>query len=276
QALLEESRKWPDQRYRTGWELVVELTSGRLYGARGQLREAEASFRRGEALSREWLVRSVGLRWASPEYQLQLNVDNAVAELGTLKARQGRLAEGEADVRRALLSRLKASGKYNLDTAGVVARLANLMVEQGRYPEAEMLSRAVLDIFRTLGIAGDSQVLAAALNDLASVLVLQGRWPEAMQVYAAVDAATKTWEPPRRDALRLNFGHILTLYNTNNIDAGIAASERLLARQGSILGEQNPRTAVTRGLLAIGLARAGRTEGALREFRLAIPVLTSV
>jgi hypothetical protein len=230
-------------------------------GDSSQLREAESSYRRGVALSREWLVRSVGLPGVSPQYQIQINIDRAIAENGMVKARQGRLAEGEADVRRALLSRLKASSKYNLDTAWVVAQLANLMVEQGRYTDAEMLSRAVLQIYQTLRIAGDSQALATALNDLASILNLQGRWPEPAQLCAAVDAATRTWEPARRDALRLNIGHILTLYNTNNIDAGIAASERLRARQRSVFGEQNPETAVAGGLLAIGLARAGRDAG---------------
>ena len=56
--------------------------------------------------------------------------DELIASQGRMKARQGRIAEGEADVRRALLRRLKSTGKYNLRTAQVVGTLAGLLVEQ--------------------------------------------------------------------------------------------------------------------------------------------------
>jgi CHAT domain-containing protein len=276
QALLQESRSWSDQRFRTGWALNAELASAGLYDARGELREAEASYRRAEALGREWVVRSVGLPGVPPQYQLLISVDGSVAYGGRVKARQGRLAEGEADVRRALLSRLKGgASKYDIHVAAVVAVLADMMIEQGRYAEAEKLTRTAIEILRTLGHADDSQGLASSLHKLGSVLNLQGKWPEAANVYDAVDVATKTWDVARRENLRLNIGLVFTLYNTNNIDAGIAAAERLLARQRSLLGDQNPETAATRGLLAIGLARAGRDAEALREFRVAIPVLMS-
>ena len=277
QALLQESRSWPPeaQRYRTGWEGNVEDARARLYEARGQFREAEASYRRAEALFREWTVKSVGLRGAPPPSQLEAGADLELALQGRAKSRQGRLAEGEADVRRALLNRLKAHGKYNTLSAALVIILADLLVEQGRHAEAEKLIRTGLEIYGSLGLGEDSHIRTQALDGLASVLNLQGRWPEAAQVYATLDAATRSWEPARREALRLNIGHIFTLYNTNNIDAGIAAAERLLARQRSLLGDQNPETGATRGLLAIGLARASRDAEAVREFRLAIPVLTS-
>ena len=58
--------------------------------------------------------------------------DRILAAMGRVQARQGRLAEGEATVRRALLNRLQATGKYNLQAANFVGFLANLLVEEGR------------------------------------------------------------------------------------------------------------------------------------------------
>ncbi len=276
QARILEARSWPSYAiYRLGWQGDVEVSVGRLHEARGLFREAESAYRRAELLLREWVVKRVGLHGVSPPTQGEGGIDQLVAWQGRVKARQGRMAEGEADTRRALLSRLKSIGKYNTQTAGHITLLANLLVEQARYPEAEKLTRAAIEIFQTLGVAEDSQALAGTLNGLASILNLENRWEEAAQVYAAVDAATRTWEPGRREALSLNVAHILTLFNTNNLDAGIAAADRLLARQKAVFGELNPETAIARGLLAIGLARAGRDAEALREFALAIPVLLS-
>ena len=60
-----------------------------------------------------------------------------------MKAREGRLAEAEADVRRGLLSRLRARGKYSVTTTTHIDMLAFVLREQGRYAEAEKLNRAL-------------------------------------------------------------------------------------------------------------------------------------
>ncbi len=275
QALMQELRKSP--RYggflRFTWESDTEQAGARLYEARGQFREAEASYRRAETLKRESIRQRNTYEYPPPVGQLEVASDNLLASQGRMKARQGRIAEGEADVRQALLSRLKRTGKYNLVAVNFVGFLANLLVEQGRFAEAEQLSRRQVEIQQTLGVPKDAQNNATILSQLASILNLQGRWAESAQVYAELDQATKTWEPARREGLLLNSEHIATLYNTNNLTAGIAAAERLLARQKARLGEQHVDTALTRGLLGIGFFRANRDADSLREFKLAVPIL---
>jgi CHAT domain-containing protein len=275
-ALIQEARSWP--RYvgflRANWEADVEEGRGRLAEARGQFREAEASFRKAEALRRE----SMRLLHTSdeprpPMSQLEQSTDLVVALQGQVKARQGRIAEGEADVRRALLSRLKATGKYNMQTAKYIGFLANLLIEQGRFAEAERLTLSQLEIQRTLGVPKDSPNFAAVLSQLGSILNLQGRWNEAAKVYAELDQATKNWPAADKEAISLNLNQIATLYNTNNLTAGLAAAERLLARQKARFGDHHQETALTRGTLAIGLTRAGREAEAAREFKSAIPIL---
>jgi CHAT domain-containing protein len=276
QSLIAEARGWPKYAgfRRVSWESEVEQARGRLYEGRGQFRDAEAAYKRAEVLRRE-AIRLVstydGL--PPPPGQLEQVVDQMIAAQGRMKARQGRIAEGEADVRRALINRLKATGKYNLSAASYIGFLANLLVEQGRFVEAEQLTRQQIEVQESLGVPKDSQNYANALNQLASILNLQRRWADAAQTYAMLDAATKSWEPARREGLLVNPSHIATLYNTNNLATGIAAAERLLARQKARYGEQHVDTALTRGLVAMGYARASRDADALREFKLAVPVL---
>jgi CHAT domain-containing protein len=274
EGLFEKARIWPqfsDQR--SSYLAQIEYSRGRLFEARGQLPEAEAAYRRAELLFTEVLARSgeTPTRWGTEVVR-----DNMIASQGLVKARQGRFAEGEADVRRALLRRLGSVGKYNLTTATIViSRFARILLDQGRYAEAEKLIRTQIDIFQALGVTGDTQHFALALSNLASTLTLQGKWSDAAHTYAAIDDASKAWEPARKARLTLNSDYAFTLYNTNRIGEGIAAAERLVARTTSWLGEESVATAYARGALAVGLFRDGRRMQAAQEFKRAIPILIS-
>ena len=199
----------------------------------------------------------------------------AVVNQGRMKARQGRIAEAEYDARRALLSRLKATGKYNARTTRYIGYLASILMQQSRLTEAEQLIRAQIEINRTLGIAKDSGNVANALSQLASNLNLQGRWKEAAKVYSELDEAIANWPPARKEGMSFNENKISTMYATNNLSAGIAAAERLVERQKSRYGEQRLQTASARGMLAVGLARAGRDADAMNQFKLAVPILAT-
>ncbi len=192
-----------------------------------------------------------------------------------MKARQGRLAEAEADARRALLARLKDQGKYHTTTPRFMMGLTNVLVEQGRYGDAETLARAAIEINREMGVADDSHWAVNARVGLGNILTLQRKLPEAAAVYAEIDKAIAGWEPRRREALELNNMRILSLYASGQIEAGIATAQALLKQQTSRLGEAHFDTAGARGTLAIGYMRAGRHADAVREFKAALPVLAA-
>ncbi|RYG86887.1 MAG: tetratricopeptide repeat protein, partial [Alphaproteobacteria bacterium] len=80
----------------------------------------------------------------------------AVLNQARMKAQQGRLAEAEVDARRALLSRLKDVGKYNPVTINFMRGFAGILIEEGRYEDAEKLARVAIEINRTIGVADDA------------------------------------------------------------------------------------------------------------------------
>jgi tetratricopeptide (TPR) repeat protein len=136
QALLSEARSWrPYALYGSNWQAEVSEATGALAEAKGQFGEAEAAFRRAELAKRETLKASAKWPLAPPRSQLEFNIDSMISAQGRVKARQGRLAEAEADVRRALLNRLTAAGKYTSGTAQQASALADVLAQQGRYPE---------------------------------------------------------------------------------------------------------------------------------------------
>jgi CHAT domain-containing protein/tetratricopeptide (TPR) repeat protein len=261
--------------YGSNWRAEVAEAAGELAEARGQFAAAEAAYREGELAKRETL--GVMAKWpvAPPRSQMEFNIDGMIAAQGRVKARQGRLAEAEADVRQALLNRLTAAGKYTSGTAQETSALADVLVAQGRYPEADKLTRTVLDIYRTIGIADDTKPIVSTLSRLANILNLEGKVREATRVFADIDAATRSWEPKRRDLFSVNVPHIFTLYKTGHVADGITAAQALVTRNTGQFGADSYSTAYARGTLAIGLVAAGRDAEALREFKFAVPILLS-
>ena len=190
-----------------------------------------------------------------------------------MKARQGRLAEAEADARRVLLARLQAQGKYHPLTPRYAVGLANILLEQGRYEEAEKLVRISIDIIRTVGVAEDSQSSAQLLGNLGNILNHQRKNREAAKVYAELDKAIAKWEPQRRQGFELSGSRIYSLYASGQVEAGVTAAQALVKREVGRYGEKSSSVAIARGSLAVGYARSGKVAEAIGEFKAAIPVL---
>jgi CHAT domain-containing protein len=279
QALFRQTRNWPPAvqttYFRANFESEVEQSKATLSAARGQSREAELAFRRAAELRRTAIRARPDTPGLSPVNMMGQSLAVLVASEGLMKARQGRMAEGEADVRRALLDMLKAGGKYSVQVVGASAPLAELLVEQGRLAEAEKLTRTSLEIEDALGVDPQSQRAVTTLRRLENILNLQNRWSEAAEIHDRIEAATRNWEPARRDALTLQPAHILTLYRTGNVAAGLVIAERLLAQRRARFGERHSETAYARGTLAVGLMEAGRDAEAAREFKAAIALLAT-
>ncbi|HMM90823.1 CHAT domain-containing protein [Bradyrhizobium sp.] len=259
--------------YGQNWEAEAEIGRAMIFEARGQYRDAETSYRLGEMRKRAAIKPLMGSESPPSESSLLLVVDSTIVSQARVKARQGRLQEAEVDARRALLSQLKNQGKYNPTTPRFISGLADILVEQGRYAEAEQLVRVSLEIIQTVGIAEDSLSRAQQLSMLGNILSLQRKGREAIAVFAQLDKATANWEPARRQSFELGGGRITSLYNSGQVEAGIAAAEQLVKKQVSRVGENHSDTALARGILAVGLMRAGRDAEAAREFRTAIPML---
>ena len=257
------------------WQSNIEEAKAMLAEAHGQFGEALNGYQRAEQLRRAGIEPSAHAVIAIPRARLEAAADMLLLKTARIKSKLGRVAEAEADARRALLNRLKATGKFNPQTANYIAALGGLLIDQGRYAEAEKLIEATIGIYRELGVAADSQTFANELSNLASVQALESRWEDAKTTYAAVESATEKWAPARREPFLINFGRIETLYRTGRLDAGLAASRELLDLRVARYGEHNPDTALARGHLAVGLTLAKRDNEAAKEFQAAVPLLTA-
>ena len=156
-TLLAEAQRWPVfPIYGMAWQAVVEDGHARVEESRGRLTEAEAGYHKASILHANSVKTYAQWESKPPAGQAVTAADWAIALEGRVKVKQGRVGEGEADVRRALLSRLSKSGKFHVDTAGILGILVYVVQEQGRYQEAEQLQREVIAIYQGLGYGVES------------------------------------------------------------------------------------------------------------------------
>ena len=196
-----------------------------------------------------------------------------VFRLREWKSKQGRLSDAEADARFALLEVLGQQGKYNPVTSPFIVGLAGILVEQGRYAEAEKLARAALDVDRALGLADDAPEIATILSQLGNILILQRKAEDGADIFAQLDKTISQWPSAQREMYQLTNSRIAALYASGRVDTGIAAAEQWVKWQTARTGEKSFDTAVAHGTLAVGYARGGRDADAIREFKVAMPVL---
>ena len=281
EALVQEARGSPHPRWRAGyaiyghtWEADASAVRASVLEAHGQYAEAEAAFRRAEAFRRAAIADRPKFDFPPPPEQIALAADLTLGSIARTEAKQARLSEAEADTRRALLGVLDQQGKYSPATPPFIIGLATILVEQGRYQDAEKLARSALEVQRTVGITDDSPQTASILSQLGNILVLQRKGQEAVAVYGQLDKAIASWPQQQREALLLlNSSRIIALYASGQIEAGIAAAESLVKVQIARSGNASFQTAAAHGTLAMGLTRAGRDADAIREFKAAIPVM---
>jgi CHAT domain-containing protein len=280
QALMTQARGWNTyQFFGEGWESEVERAKARIAYARGDFHGAELAYGRAAALTRVTINKMrtwpQAFNVRTTKEELEQRVDLDIDLRGRSKAKQGRLAEAEADARAALLSRVRAEGKYTLSATTMIEGLASILSLQGRYPEADRLIRIALEIREATGVRPNSEAIVENLKQLSSLAVLQRNYEEAAALDTKIDSLTNMWEPERRLLLGLDSRQVDSLLTRGRAHEAIVAGEALLAQETLRLGETHEDVALIRGQLAVGYAKTDRVLEALAAFEKAIPILMS-
>jgi CHAT domain-containing protein len=252
-ATLESLNLRPHHPYLQGFLVGAEAT---LANATGAPFEAEALWRK-----------SIQFGTSS------LRLDRVHAGLAESLIHQHRLLEAENEARKATLGAIDSRGRYSPHTAWVLRRLVWVLLEQGRYGEAETLARIVIDIFERTDTAPDSLELAAARADLARALEGLGRDAESLREYETIRTDLGRHPESLEHFLGAHVGYAELLLKTGSTEKAFAMLTTALRRSRDLVGDSHPETAKIRGALAHGYALNGNIDAALREFREAVAVL---
>ena len=259
----------------TSWQADIDLGKAQVALTRGRYAEAEQHFASSLVNGRDAIEKAKHWQDPPPAGGMETGNDATLIKLGETKLAQGRIVEAEVDIRQALLNILRRGGKYFGPTAQAVSSLSTVLVEQGRYAEAEKLSRTVLEIHHQIGVDDTAAQIINTKRALAGILILQRRWQEAAALYDEVFAGLQNNRDPARAGSRISNGRILALARTGQGARSVDVANAVLTATTARLGERHFDTAMARGVAGVALAAAGQDAEAVAAFRAALPVILS-
>jgi CHAT domain-containing protein len=264
ERLHAESKSWKNPRPedRAGYDSALALAKAGLSQSTGKYADAE----------RFWRQAAAALA-ADPVWATRPWIDEHYARLANVLVQQGRLLEAENEARRALLGALAKTGRYSNHTAWVLGYVVQVIMEQGRYAEAEALARARIEILEQTGVAAESGILNNARGQLAVAIAFQQRWTEAMVVYETMRTGLAADPEYAKQFLGGYLGYGIALLRTGQPDRALPIFNVALERSIRQLGDKHPNTGRIRGLIGDVHFAKGDRAGALREFREAVPLV---
>lgn len=262
-----------------GWAMRGQMWTAQIQRARAEVFVIEGRYVEAEGAYRKALAAFVDSgQWeGAPEVDGEDRVvryDGVLERsLSSVLLAQGKLAEAEFFVRRALQKTLERVGRDSVDAAQALALLSNILSEQGRYAEAARLAEASLRAYEESGAFEQSYNLARARQFLGAALAAQGRDHDALAVFE------RNREILARDPELLKkygVGHpewVIALLNSGRAAEAERMASAMLEWTVARFGDGNPRAALRRALIAVARVEQGDFAGANKLFVTSVPEL---
>jgi CHAT domain-containing protein/tetratricopeptide (TPR) repeat protein len=277
-ALLEKSRTWTiGTSWAASWQYHVDWAHGLFVRASGKYTEAEVYLRKAlaENIVAVATARASGVADESTLDAMEYGQDVILQYLAGDLLRQNRLLEAESAARLSLLHTLRKRGRYASETAGVLAVLGAILLEEGRPADAEALARAAIDIYQHLGHEPDSYSLDTARADLAGILVVRQRYSESMSEFDAIRQGMAKDPDAVTTLVDANLAYVLAAIRTGQKQEALRAAKLIYERRNRTLGDKHLSTAEAEGFYAVALAANGDRPAAEAAFQAAVPILLS-
>lgn len=193
--------------------------------------------------------------------------------VGRVRAAQGRLADAEPPLRRALALQLELEGELDEDTLDVRNGLAELLVVAGKTDEAERLLRQNVEAARR--IYGEWHAMhGITWNNLGNVLSdIPEKFGEAEQAYLRAIEILGRALGIAHPEVATNYHNLGALYlKTQEWQKSADVHRRALDLRTALIGPEHPNTTSSRMGLALALNKLGKpaeAEALMREARAA-------
>ena len=195
---------------------------------------------------------------------------SALNNLALVLKGQGRIAEADAPIRRALEISEDLLVSENPDLAATLMNWGDLLIVRGDFASAEVAYRRSLAISEKTGDDHDPAI-AGVLGGLADVNQRQGRYGEAEKLYLRALTICRRRLGAQDPLLLETVNGLANLYVEQHLPGKAEPLFReCVAGFESVLGINHARTAIIRHNLASAYSDMGKYAEAEREFRIAI------
>jgi CHAT domain-containing protein len=270
------------------WEAAYESARGIYFSGQGQWLESERSLRKTLYLLEAQYqkvknsaskidtvgddTRSVADASNNPRVYVT-QISNRELNLANVLLRQRKLIDAEFYARKSITLSLSSFGSNSIEVGRGLRSLAIIINEQGRYPEAVLLSRAALATVKAAGATGANSTLALAQRSLGSALVADGKYLEANQVFEEMAAAIKTDPEIAKSYQFGDLDWVQAMLQSGKTSQAFEMSSRTLKRLELSSDQNSPRVAMVRAFQAVSLQAEGKWAEADAAYKNSIPLL---
>lgn len=274
--------------YGPSWETAFESARGIYFSSQGQWLESERALRKalfflesqyekvkGSAQKVDVVgdeVRAASDSSNNPRVYVT-QISNRELNLANVLLRQRKLIDAEFYARKSITLSLSSFGSNSIEVGRGLRSLAVIVNEQGRYPEAVLLSRLALKTIKAAGATGANGTLALAQRSLGTALVADGKYSEANQVFEEMAAEIKT-DPELAKNYRFgDLDWVLAMLKTGKFSQALNMSSSMLKSLELASDKNSPRVAMVRAFEAASLQAEGKWSEADAAYKASIPIL---
>lgn len=274
--------------YGSMWEASYESARGIYFSSQGQWVESERSLRKTLHLLEAQYdkvknsankidvvgdeTRSSTDSSNNPRIYIT-QISNRELNLANVLLRQRKLIDAEFYARKSITLSLSSFGSNSIEVGRGLRSLAVIVNEQGRYPEAVLLSKVALSTVKAAGATGANGTLALAQRSLGSALVADGKYSEANQVFEEMATAIKT-DPEMAKSYQFgDLDWVLAMLKTGKSSQAFEMSSAMLKRLELSSDKNSPRLAMVRAFEAASLQTEGKWSEADASYKFSIPIL---
>ncbi len=274
--------------YGPSWETAFESARGIYFSSQGQWLESERALRKALFLLETQYekvkasakkvdivgdeVRAVSDSSNNPRVYVT-QITNRELNLANVLLRQRKLIDAEFYARKAITLSLASFGSSSIEVGRGLRSLAVIVNEQGRYPEAVLLSRLALKTIKSAGATGANSTLALAQRSLGTALVADGKYAEANQVFEEMAAGIKTDPELAKNYPFGDLDWVLAMLKTGKFNQALNMSNSMLKRLELASDKNSPRLALVRAFEAASLQAEGKWSEADLAYKASIPIL---
>ena len=271
--------------YALAYRSRLEYEQGLFLLHRGEYAAAERSLSLGLE-DVDWIVGHWDPAWevasatgSSGGAQKEVNIQRSVAlkrQIAESYRQRGMLYEAEYWVRRSLAQSIELLGANAPSSIAALRFMSRILVDQGRYAEAQQLAEIALAKLRLDNPRTGSLAVARMLGAIGAAAIAQAKTKEALDAYEAVAMEVAAFPALTSQLLGSNLDYAIALRRAGNVDAALRIAEAAVASRTRTLGPASAATVLARGFRASFLAAAGERGQALAEFQAVVPQLIAL
>lgn len=243
------------------WQLHIDIAEAKVSMAQGSLRQAEIKFR-------NILNRFGGGDLA---YYSDYNVSNEASIRGfhlvEILLAQGRVAEAEAESRKAIAFSLEKFGLNAHATAKTIRGMVKVLMARNEYMDARRLIAVVEKIYTNLKFLKSSLDIAQLKSLLIEIDISEGNWTSAEKILNSLNENLKIDPFAHGVFFNANLNWAIVRANGGYLESAEKTATQAYEYYSDLFGSSNIKAAIAKGVLAMVYVKQGNIADGINEFQ---------